>query len=269
MARRRNNSGEGVSLFPFMSILACLIGILTLMISISMKAKENRDVGRNEEEKARAEENRELTKISKALDARIAKLEKDLQRDKATSAQLTKLEERKIVLRTSIADASKDPAKTDEQLQKTIEIMREEIAALKKERPPLSKQRDELKAELALRKNPPEKIESVQIRPGGTGVRAASRLFFVECNSTGIVLLTGDGAPKTISQAAITKSPDYNAFLDEVKTTRDSMVLFLIRKSGANSYNWAAGWAESKYEVLTGKLPVPNDGKIDLSLFQK
>lgn len=269
MARRRNNSGEGVSLFPFMSILACLIGILTLMISVSMQVKQIQDVGRNEEEKARAVENRELTKISKALDAQIAKLEKDLQRDKATSAQLAKLEERKIVLKTEIAEASKDPAKTDEQLQKTIEVMREEIAALKKGRPPLNKRREELKAELALRKNPPEKVESVQIRPGGTGVRAASRLFFVECNSTGIVLLTGEGVPKTISQEAITKSPVYNAFLDEVKTTRDSMVLFLIRKSGANSYNWAAGWAESKYEVLTGKLPVPNDGKIDLSLFQK
>lgn len=269
MARRRNTSGEGVSLFPFMSILACLIGILTLMISVSMQVKQIQDVGRNEEEKARALENRELTKISNALDARIANLEKDLQRDKATSAQLAKLEERKIVLKTKIAEASKDPAKTDEQLQKTIEVMREEIAALKKGRPPLNKRREELKAELALRKNPPEKVESVQIRPGGTGVRAASRLFFVECNSTGIVLLTGDGAPKTISQEAITKSPVYNAFLDEVKTTRDSMVLFLIRKSGANSYNWAAGWAESKYEVLTGKLPVPNDGKIDLSLLQK
>lgn len=269
MARRRNNSGEGVSLFPFMSILACLIGILTLMISVSMQVKQIQDVGRNGEEKARAAENRELTGISKALEAQIAELEKDLQRDKATSAQLAKLEERKIVLKTKIADAPKDPAKTDEQLQKTIEIMRGEIAALKKERPPLNKRREELKAELALRKNPPVKAESVQIRPGGTGVRAASRLFFVECNSTGIILLTGDGAPKTVSQAAITKSPVYNAFLDEVKTTRDSMVLFLIRKSGASSYNWAAGWAESQYEVLTGKLPVPNDGNIDLSLFQK
>ncbi|QTN33270.1 hypothetical protein HZ994_13425 [Akkermansiaceae bacterium] len=252
-----------------MSILACLIGILTLMISVSMQVKQIEDVGRTEEEKARAVENRELTKASKTLEASIAKLQKDLERDKATSAQLAKLEDRKIILKSQIAEASKDPAKTDEQLQKTIEVMREEIAALKKERPPLNKQLEELKAELALRRNPPEKVESVQIRPGGTGIRAASRLFFVECNSTGIVLLTGEGAPKTISQAAITKSPVYNSFLDEVKSTRDSMVLFLIRKSGAGSYNWAAGWAESKYEVLTGKLPVPNDGKIDLSLFQK
>lgn len=147
--------------------------------------------------------------------------------------------------------------------------MRQEIASLKNGRPPLSKRLEELKAELALRKNPPKKVESVQIRPSGSGIRAANKLFFVECNSTGIVLLTGAGAPKTISQATIANSSDYNAFLGEVKSTRESMVLFLIRKSGAGAYNWAAGLAESKYEVLTGKLPVPNDGKIDLSLFQK
>ncbi len=269
MPKRRNNSGEGVSLFPFMSILACLIGILTLMISVSMQVKQIQDVGRNEEEKARAVESRELTKTSKALEASTAKIQKDLERDKSTSAELAKLEDRKIILKTQVAEASKDPEKTDVQLQKMIEVMREEIAALKQGRPPLNKQLEDLKAQLALRKNPPKKVESVQIRPGGTGVRAAARLFFVECNSTGIVLLTGAGAPKSISLAAITQSQDYNALLDEVKSTRDSMVLFLIRKSGAASYNWAAGWAESKYEVLTGKLPVPNDGKIDLTLFQK
>ncbi|MFG0334632.1 MAG: hypothetical protein ACF8TS_14850, partial [Maioricimonas sp. JB049] len=33
MARRRSDDGEAVSLFPFLSILACLIGVLTLMIT--------------------------------------------------------------------------------------------------------------------------------------------------------------------------------------------------------------------------------------------
>lgn len=46
------------------------------------------------------------------------------------------------------------------------------------------------------------------------------------------------------------------------------MVLFLVRKSGNDAYLWAAGHAESKFEVLTGKLPVPKDGEIDLSLFK-
>jgi hypothetical protein len=75
--------------------------------------------------------------------------------------------------------------------------------------------------------------------------------------------------PKVISKASIGKNDDYNSLLEEVTRTRDSMVLFLVRKSGNNSYLWAAGWAESKFEVTTGKLPLPNDGSIDLSLFLK
>jgi hypothetical protein len=30
---------------------------------------------------------------------------------------------------------------------------------------------------------------------------------------------------------------------------------------------WAAGVAESEFRMRTGKLPMPNDGKIDLSIF--
>lgn len=269
MARRRNNSREGVSLFPFMSILACLIGILTLMISVSMQVKQIQNEGRSEEEKQRAIENRDLKRAAEELDSQIAKLEKDLEREKATSAQLAKLQDRKIILREKIAEISEKPEQTDIELQKLIEVMRKETVALKNERPSLNKQLEELKKELAARTNPPKPKESVLIKPGGTRIRVATRLFFVECNSTGIVLRSGEDSPKTISEAAIPNSPVYNRFLDEVKSTRDSMVLFLVRKSGASSYRWAAGFAESKYEVLTGKLPIPNDGEIDLSLFQE
>lgn len=269
MARRRNHSGEGVSLFPFMSILACLIGILTLMISLSMQVKQMQNEGQTEEEKQRALENRDLKWTAERLESEIAKLKNDLERDKVTAAQLAKLLERKIILRDQIDELAKQPDRTDKELQKLVEIMRKEIAALKNERPSLNKRLEELRKELAARKNPPKPKESVVIKPGGTGIRSGHRLFFVECNSTGIVLRSGQGAPKTISEAAITKSPVYNKFLDDAKSTPGSMVLFLIRKSGASSYRWAAGWAESKYEVRTGKLPIPNDGEIDLSLFQK
>jgi hypothetical protein len=47
------------------------------------------------------------------------------------------------------------------------------------------------------------------------------------------------------------------------------MVLFLIRKAGQEAFRWAAASAELKYRLPTGKLPLPNDGEIDLSLFRK
>ena len=271
MAKRRNNSGESVSLFPFMSILACLIGILTLMISVSMQVKQIQTEGRTEEEKALALENRDLKKQITAISDTIRKAEEKLKKENSASSQLAELKDRKIVLKEKLDELSKatDPEKADAALQKTIELLRAETAALKKERPPLFKKQEELRKELAARRNPPEKTESVQVRPSGSGVRMAARIFFVECNSTGLVLIGEGDGDTAVATGAIASSAPYASFLEEVKRTRDSMVLFLIRKDGAASYAWAAGVAENKFEIRTGKLPIPNNGKIDLSLFRE
>lgn len=271
MAKRRQNNDEAVSLFPFMSILACLIGILTLMISVSMQLKQSQTEGHTEEEKALALDNRDLKKKAEAMIAATRQAEEKWKKDNAASAQLAEMKDRKIVLSDKLQELSRatDPAKSDAALQKSIELMRKETAALKSARPPLSKKLEELKAELATRKTPPKKVESVLVRPGGSGVRMAARLFFVECNSTGLVLIDERGKETPVASTAISSSPAYRSFLEEVKRTTDSMVLFLIRKDGAEAYNSAAVLAESNFEIRTGKLPVPNNGKIDLSLFRK
>lgn len=270
MARRRKNNEEAVSLFPFMSILACLIGILTLMISVSMQVKEKETEGRTEEEKALALENRDLKKQVEAITEAIRNAEEKLKKENSSSSELAELKDKKIVLKNKLDDLSKakDPKNTDAALQKTIELLRSEIASLAKERPPLVKRQEELQKEIAARRNPPKKVESVQVRPSGSGVRMAARIFFVECNSTGIVLIGSGDGEKVIATGAIANSTDYGSFLEEVKRTRDSMVLFLMRKEGNAAYAWAAGIADSKFEVRTGKIPIPNNGKIDLSLFK-
>lgn len=53
---RRQSSSTGVSLFPFLSILACLIGVLTMMIKIITDIKAQENVGRDEQEMARAKQ---------------------------------------------------------------------------------------------------------------------------------------------------------------------------------------------------------------------
>ena len=57
---RRPSSSTGVSLFPFLSILACLIGILTMMIKIISDIKAQENNGRDEQELSRAKQNQQL-----------------------------------------------------------------------------------------------------------------------------------------------------------------------------------------------------------------
>ena len=270
MPKRRNNNDGGVSLFPFMSILACLIGILTLMISVSMRANQANQEGKTEEEMARAIANRDLRKKADDAQQESVKLEARLIKEKSTAAEMAKLEDHTIVLKTQLDEIrkAKNPQETDAELQKLVENLKQEITRFKQERPPLNQKLAALQEELKKRKEPPKVVESVIIRPGGIGSREARNLFFVECTSTGIILHSDGSASKPISTAAIETNEEYNNLLEKVKRTRDSMVLFLIRKGGNSSYLWAAGVAETKYKLNTGKLPVPNEGNIDLSLFK-
>jgi hypothetical protein len=268
--KRRINNDGGVSLFPFMSILACLIGILTLMISVSMRANQANQEGKTEEEMARAIANRDLRKKADDAQQESVKLEERLVKEKSTAAEMAKLEDHTIVLKAKLDEIqkAKNLEDTDASLQKLVENLKQEITRLKQERPPLHQKLAALQEELKKRKEPPKVVESVIIRPGGVGSREARNLFFVECTSTGIILHSDGDVSKPISTASIESNEEYNNLLEKVKRTRDSMVLFLIRKGGNPSYLWAAGIAENKYQINTGKLPVPNEGKIDLSLFK-
>lgn len=254
-----------------MSILACLIGILTLMISVSMKVREMDRKGHSEEEMARAIANRDLRNKAAALTKEIATLNGRFTKEKATAAELAKLEDHRIVLRDRLGEIRKavEPDHGDAALQKIVENLKLEITRLKQQRPPLDKQLAALRKELAKRKEPPKAVASVIVRPGGVGSRDAKHLFFVECTSTGLVLHSAGTPSKPISTAAIETNEEYNNLLAKARRTRDSMVLFLIRKGGNTAYSWAAGVAETKYKLNTGKLPIPNDGKIDLSLFSR
>lgn len=271
MGRRKSRNENGVSLFPFMSILACLIGILTLMISVSMQVQQMEQEGRTEEELARALENHALKKKALTMEQELKKLNQQLEKDHSMAAELQKIKDKKIVLTMALKELkkAKQSDATDITLQKLLENFKKEIAALIKERPPLNVKLKELQAELKARKLAPKPKESVVIRPRGNGMRGADNIFFIECNSTGIVIISKGKPGQRISTATIATNGGFSKHLNTIKKTRDSMVLFLVRKTGHSAYRWAAGIAETKYQLTTGKLPIPNDGEIDLSLFKQ
>ena len=273
MARRSSNAGGGVSLFPFLSILACLIGILTLMISLTVFVKSMETSGRDKDELARARQHQALLSRQKKIRQEIESIKQQAKKQNSAAVELRELDERAIVLKRQLDDQAatlKKPEHTDKALQKLIETILDNIAALKKERPGLEKKLAELKAELARRKIKPDtKPPPIQVQPGGTGTANVSLVFFVECDQGGLIL-HGRGQPKTsVSLAAIGTDQAYNRFLEEAKRKSGSMVLFLLRSGGNTSYIRGAGWAESQFQLRTGKLPLPGSGEVDLSQFFK
>lgn len=267
MARRRNRDDGGMSLFPFMSILAGLVGILTLLISVLSRQKEPEKPQEDTAAATRAAEKRQLDSKARQLERELAALAERIKKERAGQQKVIDLRDRRIVLQDELAGLKKSAGSSDAELQKIIELLRREITALEKDKPVLVRRVQELEKLIKARKEAPEPPKSVQVRPGGSGLHRATNVFFVECHSTGITLIRKGQEPLRIGTSAIANSVDYRRFLAAIKEERDPMVLFLIRKAGHPSYLWAAAEASKRFQLRIGKLPLPNDGPLDLSLF--
>ncbi|MDB4748709.1 hypothetical protein OAK93_00905, partial [bacterium] len=141
-----------------MSILACLIGILTLMISVMIQVQQMKKAGRTEEEMALAMKNRTLIKKAEKLLKEGDLKQKELQKEKATVSVMEKLKDRKIALTMELEglNKAKNKSRSDAELQKQVENMRNEIIAIKEERPPLAKRLKDLENELKRREEKPK-----------------------------------------------------------------------------------------------------------------
>jgi hypothetical protein len=250
---------EAISLFPFMSILACLIGTLTMMIAgLALQQNSAAEDQPSEETIQRAnqyaavqERLRQLQAKLDELQALVADTEKTRSYVADESAEL-KLAEQSL---STAAEASRLAAE-EKRLKKRLGELQKELAES-------VKQLEALSAELAKRGSPPE--AEVVIRPGGSGVDLDPT--FVECQATGVVLMDAADTP-FIRTADLAASPVYLAVLEQVKSKPKGTIIFLMRDDGQETYRTAAHVARINY-VRNGKLPVVGHGKIDLKHFRK
>lgn len=271
--KRRKGKHEEVMLIPFLDILCSLIGILILIIVVLGVANTQQTNGRKPEELAIAQKYAGLSKQivameleKKTLNTKITKLE--IQQKEAVEKQtrLTELKKR-LNLTGEEAAANKTQAA---KIQKQIEDLLLQIGSLVIQIPPVEKEIEELKSRLALlKKKPDEKPLPVVIQPSGTGQGGQRKLFFVETSNNSIALRKDRVAKQNVGTGALLTDKAYNDFLAEIKKTPNAMLIFLIRQDGSASYNLAAGLAQSKYGLLTGKLPIPTAGEVDLNMFFK
>ena len=273
MAKRRKGNHDEVMLIPFLDILCSLIGILVLIIVVLCVANTRQTQGRPPEEVARAHKFAALSKMRKSLDkerseasAKLAKLEAQVADLTDKQNRLTELRKR-LNLSGSEATANKTKAA---QIQKQIEDLMLQIETLVRQMPPIRKEIDQLKNQLALLKRKPDnKPPPIVIQPSGGGLGGNKKLFFVEASNNAITLRKGRSEKQNVGAASLTTDKTYNDFLSQIKTTPNSMLIFLIRQDGRASYDTAAGWAQSQYGLSTGKIPIPGAGEVDLSLFEK
>ncbi|EAQ81196.1 hypothetical protein [Blastopirellula marina] len=267
MAKRSQDGGDDVSLFPFLSVLACVIGTLTMIIAaVAVQALDNDTVDqaiKYEEKKAElAETDAALAKLNAELKKKEAQLksEQSAEQKKLADAKkrLAELLAKFDEAQSKLSQISLDGPKVD--LAGEAESIKEMESELKSKREKIA----QMEKEIADRKLPPKESE-VSILPGGSGVGFDPT--FIECDESRIVI--HDGAKTTpVRTNELNTNPDFAKALAEVKANPKGSLVFLIRDDGLSTYWSARNFARAK-GVKNGKLPVIGDGRIDLSYFKK
>ena len=266
---KRNRKKLEVSLFPFLSILACVIGTLTLLITAMALGQMDNDTVANAEAHQRVQDDikRELELIEK-IKALIKKAEE------AAGDTMKKLADARVKLEELLLEKESlmDPGDEEGAEKKPpVEIPKVDgekhkarMAQIQKEIVQQETLIAELAAELKKRGGPVREAEVI-IQPSGSG--SDLEPTFVECTAAGIVLLEAD-PPKHIRGADLANDEDFRVLLENVAIRPKATVIFLVRDDGLPTYFAASGVARSRF-ARNGKLPVIGQGNIDLSMFKK
>ena len=272
MGQARTRHDPEITLFPFLSILVCVIGSLILLIVVLSIVQGVLGDRREASEVARAVEADRLLREAAEKAREIQLWQGEKEKGDAVRLELGTKRERFVLLTKKIEGTAEEKRKVAfEQAaqQKELENMLLQIEQLKSEQPALQAEVDKLTAQYAARKATLTAKPKLVVRGSGSGTVAGTNpLFFVECSASGLIIHKAMGEPIRVTTGSIGLDPGYDDFLRHVASTPKSIVIFLLREDGLNSYNRAAGWAESRFNVRHGKLPLPGQGSVDLSLFQ-
>jgi myosin heavy subunit len=290
MARRAKKKQE-VSLFPFLDILACVIGNLILIITaVVLEQVDTKPVADAAEYEA------QLVKV-KEQEQQVEQLEKQLEQMRtetaSTSVELEKVEEEVEAVeeklreaRSQVAKIPKTPPQIDPALLQEKKLREEELRKLEEET-------TKIKADIAERQKKPE--QSISLLPGkiaGLAGGAPSKAVFVEINKEGLIIypdqpLWQEKQPLAIKTAAIATDAALGKLLAAVLGDEAAIVTFLMRPDCLDVYNSAkarfdafqkSNEAKLKSPInpqdpdsplqvrkLYGAVPLPGDGVLDFS----
>jgi len=259
MGRRVDTGDNEVSLFPFLSILACIIGVLTLMIStLALSQMDNKAVAQVEEYEKLTKELEEKEKAVAELESQLKDAKQAIEKQDQLAQKQKQLEE--LLKQFSLATIKK--AELDSQPNAGEVPVKQPIEELETELGSLKEQIAQLTVELEKKSLPPEEAE-VTVLPGGSGTGIVPE--FIECTKNQIVLHLKEG-PIRVRINKISKDEDYVRLLDRVAGNPDAKVIFLVRDDGVHTW-WRASQFANSLEVAHGKLPVLGHGKLNFHNF--
>jgi len=261
MARERASAGPEISLFPFLSILACLIGALTILI-VALSVSEILQ-GRKDDSVARAEDYVVLQAEIADREAEITRKEEELRRTNATVVELAEIQPRIEEMQAELEDLSKDASKLPP-LVRQLEEAREE-------RDRIEDERKKVEAELINGRKRLGELAKQESKGLPLRILSTSDYFrrvtpvFVEARKEGLVIHSPSQRVQ-VPRAAIGSNPKFKQAVDYVAAKENRIVVFLVRDDARTSFNQARDFARGNGAV-TSKVPLLGGGDLDLKEF--
>ncbi|MEZ6087325.1 MAG: hypothetical protein R3C05_04710 [Pirellulaceae bacterium] len=270
MPRRPASNDDDISLFPFLSIVACVIGVLTMMIAtLALAQTDAPDI-------AQIEKYESLQKEIDETDAELSQLEQKIAVSNSAAIHLKETQQERKLTQAQIEELLKETEalekELEEQKKKELQVVipkvdpkaRETIADMQSELSTLQEELAQLEIQLKKRQDVP-KEGNVTILPQGSGLTFTPH--FVEC-AEGAIVLHNLPEPKTIRAAEAANDEDFKALMNKVLNGRDDTIVFLVRSDGLNTYRAMQSLCNAN-DLRNGKIPVVGKGRIDLSIFTK
>ena len=273
MRRRQAVEEDDISLFPFLSIIAAVIGVLTLMIAAVTLGQMNQDDVKDAIENAIAMEHlqEELVQTEQTVEELTLQLDKEnarLLRD--TGNRQSELVKSRAELQDLLKQLAEAQRKAEEAKKIKIvipeipESQRETVADMQSQLTSVKQRLALLQRQLDQQKTPLEEAE-VSILPSGSGLSFSPN--FVECQKDAIVLHTKD-VPLTIRTAEIAANAKFVALLEQAANNANQRIVFILRSDSLGTYRAAKKLCDDN-GVRHGKLPAVGDGRLDFSHFRK
>jgi cell division septum initiation protein DivIVA len=257
MGRPRKIRKQAVSLFPFLDILACVIGNLMLMIAaVILEQVDTQPVA----EAARIDGLADAVAREEAKADAIQKQLDDLRKQSgnatdALAAVRQKIAEAKQRLHEAEARL-RDAAKP---VERPTDVMAK-LAALDEDRKNLEAELKDLERQIAAKKRPPEQV--IAILPSGQQ-KGPRKGVFVEATKDGLVVHDG-GEPWKVPTGRIASDPKFAEILKHTKDDSDAIVTFLVRPDGIRALTVGQNAAASA-GARSGRVPLPGNGTLDFS----
>ncbi len=226
MAKRARNSGGSVNLFPFLSILICIIGCLTLIIVVINLIAMNKGEGKTPEEVERAREfvtiQKQQEEERKQLDDLRQLIENLIQQNRDVLAVRDKL-----VTLKKLLENQEELDKSREELIAKFNLLQDTNKKLIADEKFLLEEIKKKEEELAKRAEPPQPA-ALQVRPSGSS--GTTRPFFIEVSDRGIYLHRSLSAePAMIPVSSLNQSEEFINLLKLIASGSQNRLIFLVR----------------------------------------